>query len=105
MAVYAHSDVGALSQLLAASSAARKIVASDAVFSMDGDIAPIAQLLELCERYDAWLVLDDAHGIGVLGERGRGTLEHLGVRSPRIVYMATLGKALEELSTLLIQRP
>src|SRR5438105_4754539 len=92
--VYAHSDVGALSQLLVASPASRKIVASDAVFSMDGDIAPIAPLLELCERHDAWLVLDDAHGIGVLGERGRGTLEHLGVRSPRIVYMATLGKAL-----------
>ena len=54
----------------------------------------VPQLVELCERHDAWLVLDDAHGIGVLGATGRGTLEHFGARSPRIVYMATLGKAL-----------
>jgi 8-amino-7-oxononanoate synthase len=60
---------------------------------MDGDIAPVAGLLALAERHDAWLVLDDAHGIGVLGG-GRGALAHAGVRSPRIVYMATLGKAL-----------
>jgi 8-amino-7-oxononanoate synthase len=61
---------------------------------MDGDIAPVRELLELCERHDAWLVLDDAHGVGVVGEAGHGTLEHAGIRSPRIVYMATLGKAL-----------
>jgi 8-amino-7-oxononanoate synthase len=64
------------------------------VFSMDGDVAPVPELLALCEAHDAWLVLDDAHGIGVLGATGRGTLEHFGVASPRIVYMATLGKAL-----------
>jgi 8-amino-7-oxononanoate synthase len=61
---------------------------------MDGDLAPVPQLLALCDRYDAWLVLDDAHGVGVVGEKGHGTLERFGVRSPRIVYMATLGKAL-----------
>ena len=71
-----------------------RIVATDSVFSMDGDVAPVPRLVELCERHDAWLVLDDAHGIGVLGATGRGTLEHFGLRSPRIVYMATLGKAL-----------
>ncbi|HTS83580.1 MAG TPA: 8-amino-7-oxononanoate synthase [Usitatibacter sp.] len=92
--VYPHADVGALAEGLAASKAPVRIVATDAVFSMDGDIAPVPQLLELCERHDAWLVIDDAHGVGVLGARGRGTLEHFGVRSPRIVYMATLGKAL-----------
>jgi 8-amino-7-oxononanoate synthase len=92
--VYPHGDVDALAAFLAASAAPRKIVAADAVFSMDGDIAPVAALAELCERHDAWLVLDDAHGIGVLGARGRGTLDHLGVRSARIVCMATLGKAL-----------
>jgi 8-amino-7-oxononanoate synthase len=70
------------------------VVATDAVFSMDGDVAPVPRLVDLCERHDAWLVLDDAHGIGVLGERGRGSLAHFGIASPRIVYMATLGKAL-----------
>ena len=56
-------------------------------------IAPVPALLELAERYDAWLVLDDAHGFGVLGASGRGILEHSAVSSPRIAYMATLGKA------------
>lgn len=92
--VYPHRDLGALAEGLAASKAPVRIVATDSVFSMDGDIAPVPQLVELCERHDAWLVLDDAHGIGVLGATGRGTLEHFGSRSPRIVYMATLGKAL-----------
>jgi 8-amino-7-oxononanoate synthase len=90
---YPHADLDALSARLAESRAAVRIVATDAVFSMDGDIAPVPRLLELCERHDAWLVLDDAHGIGVTG-KGRGTLAQFRVRSPRIVYMATLGKAL-----------
>ncbi len=91
---YAHLDLDALARALAASRAAVRIVATDAVFSMDGDIAPLPELLALCERHDAWLVVDDAHGIGVLGARGRGSLEHFALASPRIVYMATLGKAL-----------
>jgi len=91
---YPHLDLEALEAHLAASRSTVRIVATDAVFSMDGDIAPVPRLAELCDRHDAWLVLDDAHGIGVLGATGRGTLEHFGVRSPRIVYMATLGKAL-----------
>jgi 8-amino-7-oxononanoate synthase len=90
---FPHLDLGALQRQLSASTARRKLVAVDAVFSMDGDIAPLPQLLDLCERFDAWLLLDDAHGFGVLGEMGRGILEHFGVTSPRIVYMATLGKA------------
>jgi len=61
---------------------------------MDGDLAPVPQLLALCERHDAWLLLDDAHGFGVLGATGRGALEHFGLRSERVIYMATLGKAL-----------
>lgn len=91
---YAHLDLDELARGLAASRAAVRIVATDAVFSMDGDVAPLPEMLALCERHDAWLVVDDAHGIGVLGTRGRGSLEHFAIASPRIVYMATLGKAL-----------
>jgi 8-amino-7-oxononanoate synthase len=94
MVRHAHGDLEALERALAASRAANRIVATDAVFSMDGDVADVRALTELCERHDAWLVLDDAHGLGVLGARGRGVLEHAGARSDRIVYMATLGKAL-----------
>ncbi len=90
---YAHADLGALERLLAASGARRKLVVTDAVFSMDGDIAPVPKLLKLCERFDAWLLLDDAHGFGVLGEAGGGVLRHFNLASPRIIYMATLGKA------------
>jgi len=90
---YAHNDLEALARLLATTTARRRLVVTDAVFSMDGDIAPVAALLELCERHDAYLFIDDAHGFGVLGEAGRGTLEHFGITSDRIIYMATLGKA------------
>jgi 8-amino-7-oxononanoate synthase len=60
---------------------------------MDGDIAPIPEYLALCEQYDAYLYIDDAHGFGVLGQNGRGSLSHFNITSPRIIYMATLGKA------------
>jgi len=68
-------------------------IVTDAVFSMDGDVAPLADMISLCERHDAWLLIDDAHGFGVLGPDGRGTAAHLGIDSPRLIYMATLGKA------------
>jgi 8-amino-7-oxononanoate synthase len=90
---YPHLDLAALERLLAGSRARRKLVATDAVFSMDGDIAPVPELIALCEQHDAWLLLDDAHGFGVLGARGQGVLAHFGVASPRVIYMATLGKA------------
>jgi 8-amino-7-oxononanoate synthase len=71
---YPHGDLTALERLLAASPARRKLILSDAVFSMDGDLAPLPGLLALAERFDAWLVVDDAHGFGVLGPQGRGSL-------------------------------
>jgi 8-amino-7-oxononanoate synthase len=91
--VYPHGDIEALEGMLKASTATTKLVVTDSVFSMDGDIAPLPQLLALCERHGAWLVVDDAHGFGVLGAGGRGVLDHFSLRSPHIVYMGTLGKA------------
>ncbi len=91
---YPHGDLAALERMLSASPAPRKLILTDAVFSMDGDLAPLPGLVELAERFDAWLVVDDAHGFGVLGAQGRGSLAHCGLApSPRIVYMGTLGKA------------
>ncbi|MHB1175799.1 MAG: 8-amino-7-oxononanoate synthase [Sulfuriferula sp.] len=90
---YPHNDLLVLERQLAASRATQKLVLVDAVFSMDGDLAPLPDLQALCERYDAWLLVDDAHGFGVLGEGGRGVLSHFKLASPRIVYMTTLGKA------------
>ena len=90
---FPHNDVAALEKLLKESTAQHKLIAADAVFSMDGDIAPLTEYLALCEKYDAYLYIDDAHGFGVLGEHGKGSLSHLKLKSPRIIMMATLGKA------------
>jgi 8-amino-7-oxononanoate synthase len=102
---YAHNDLDKLRAMLAdaadnANSGARRLIVADAVFSMDGNIAPVPELLALAEEFDALLVLDDAHGFGVLGYRGRGVLEHFNLigganksANERIVYMATLSKA------------
>ena len=91
---YPHSDMAALEKMLAASNSPNKIIVSDAVFSMDGDLAPLPALFALAERYDAWLVIDDAHGFGVLGAHGKGSLAHFNLpAAPRILLMGTLGKA------------
>ncbi len=90
---YAHADLAELRAQLQASTAKLKLIVSDAVFSMDGDIAPLPDLLALAEQFDAWLIVDDAHGFGVLGERGRGALEHFQLRSERLIVVGTLGKA------------
>ncbi|NMM26738.1 MAG: 8-amino-7-oxononanoate synthase [Glaciimonas sp.] len=91
--VYPHGDTPVLATMLAASTAATKLVVTDSVFSMDGDMAPLPALLALCEQHGAWLVVDDAHGFGTLGANGRGALEHFNLRSQNLVYMGTLGKA------------
>jgi 8-amino-7-oxononanoate synthase len=91
--VYPHADLEALAAMLQASSASTKLVVTDSVFSMDGDLADLPALLALCERYGAWLVVDDAHGFGTLGANGHGALEHFNLQSPYLVYMGTLGKA------------
>ena len=90
---YPHFDLRALESKLSVSKAKCKLVITDAVFSMDGDIAPATELLALCEKYDAWLLLDDAHGFGVIGSEGQGIVSHYNLSSTRIIYMATLGKA------------
>lgn len=76
-------------------SVGNKLIISEGVFSMDGDTAPIAQLTSIAKQHDAWLMIDDAHGLGVLGERGQGSAVASGLQNSDIqVYMATFGKAL-----------
>jgi len=91
--IYPHRDLTALGTMLAASTAERKLVVTDGVFSMDGDIAPLKEILQLCELHDAWLIVDDAHGFGVLGKEGRGLVEHFALRSERLILIGTLSKA------------
>ena len=92
-ATYRHLDLNHLEALLKKSTATTKIVVTDGVFSQDGDIAPVPDLLQLAELYDATLYVDDAHGTGILGEHGGGIAEHFGVTSERMIYMGTLSKA------------
>ncbi len=91
---FAHNDPLALERLLQRSEARRKLVVVDGVFSMDGDEAPLAALAEVCEANEAWLMVDDAHGLGVLDERGRGSLFAQGVNARTQILMGTLGKGL-----------
>ncbi len=91
---YRHNDLADLERCLATSRAATKLIASDTVFSMDGDMARVPALLALAAQYDAWLYLDDAHGFGVLGEQGQGILATCDLPpDARLIYLATLGKA------------
>ncbi|MGH7208042.1 MAG: 8-amino-7-oxononanoate synthase [Nitrospiraceae bacterium] len=93
--VFRHRDLAQLDTLLARRSPRRDtLIVTDGVFSMDGDLAPLPELVALAERYGARLVVDDAHGTGVMGLHGRGTLEHFGVESRIPFHMGTLGKAL-----------
>ncbi len=97
---YPHNDLSALSKQLSKpelkqSEAHRKLLMSDAVFSMDGDLAPVTQLSVLCQQHDAWFMLDDAHGFGVLGVNGAGIAEEYSLDQQQLpIYMATLGKSM-----------
>jgi len=91
--IYAHADIADLSLKLSACETGTKVVVTDGVFSMDGDIAPLPELLRVCEQHGAWLLVDDAHGFGVLGDTGAGVLQHFNLSSPQMIYMGTLGKA------------
>ncbi len=91
--IFDHHNLVALEDELKQDFSQHKLIIIDGVFSMDGDLAPIGALLQLAERYDALLMVDDAHGFGVLGKHGYGILEDSGLCSERLIYVGTLGKA------------
>jgi glycine C-acetyltransferase len=113
---YPHNDMTVLAKLLEEhqGNGGRRIIVTDGVFSMDGDMAPLAELIALKKEFDAILMVDDAHATGVLGHTGRGTAEHFGITSGIDIHMGTLGKALgsfgafvaanEEIITYLLNR-
>ncbi len=90
---FAHADTGALAERLTDSRAGRKLIVTDGVFSMDGDIAPLRALADAAGTHDAWLMVDDAHGLGVIGEQGRGSMEVCGLTPAEVpLLVGTLGK-------------
>ena len=91
--LFDHQNLDLLEEALKQDTLPLKLIVVDGVFSMDGDIAPVKKLLHIADEYDALLMVDDAHGFGVLGEQGHGILEQAGVHSERIIYVGTLGKA------------
>ncbi len=91
---FLHNDIASLQRRLEAVGSGRKLIAVDGVFSMDGDIAPLPELAALARQHDAWLMIDDAHGLGVLGERGAGCAEHFALGCDAVpILMGTLGKS------------
>jgi glycine C-acetyltransferase len=93
--VYPHKDMGALESILAkCGSFEKRMVITDGVFSMDGDIAPLDQIVDLAEKYDAFVMVDDAHASGVLGNNGAGTASHFGLYGRVDIQLGTLSKAL-----------
>jgi len=93
--VFRHGDVTHLEELLAnASTSGHRLIVTDSVFSMDGDVAPLAEIVMLARRYQAWVMVDEAHGTGVFGARGAGLVDALGLEHDVDIHMGTLGKAL-----------
>ncbi len=92
--VFPHNDVGALESLLKRTAKGKILVLTESVFSMDGDVAPADELLRVCEAHGALLVIDDAHGFGVIGKTGRGVQEAFALHSSQLMVMGTLSKAM-----------
>jgi len=91
---YGHADATDLAARLDISDSEAKLVVTDGVFSMDGDLAPLPELVQACQKKDAWLMVDDAHGIGTVGSQGRGCLEHYQLNTEAVpILVGTLGKA------------
>ena len=91
--LFDHTQLTSLTEVLKKDTKSLKLIVIDGVFSMDGDLAPVKKLLQIAEQYDALLIVDDAHGFGVLGQQGHGILEQENIQSDRIIYIGTLGKA------------
>jgi 8-amino-7-oxononanoate synthase len=91
--LFDHQNLDSLQEALQKDTHSLKLLVTDGVFSMDGDLAPVKRLIEIAQEYDALLLIDDAHGFGILGKYGHGILEQFDVCSERIVYIGTLGKA------------
>ena len=91
--LFDHTQLTSLTDTLKKDTKSLKLIVIDGVFSMDGDLAPVKELLQIAEQYDALLIVDDAHGFGVLGKQGHGILEQENIQSDRIIYIGTLGKA------------
>jgi len=102
--VYPHNDIDRLAELLARSKQRRRLIVTDGLFSMDGDLAPLAALADLARRHGAMLLVDEAHATGVFGSSGRGSLEHCGVDDPAVIRMGTLSKALGSLGGFVVGR-
>lgn len=93
--IYRHADIQDLERALQETEEARnRLVVTDGVFSMDGDIAPLPEIVELCEHYGAWVMVDDAHASGVLGKQGQGTVDHFGLHGRVQIQVGTLSKAI-----------
>ena len=91
--LFDHMQLTSLTDALKKDTKSLKLIVTDGVFSMDGDLAPVKELLQIAEQHDALLLVDDAHGFGVLGKQGHGILEQENIQSDRIIYIGTLGKA------------
>ena len=93
ISLFDHTQLDSLTDALKLDTKPLKIIVTDGVFSMDGDLAPVKELARIAQQYDALVLIDDAHGFGVLGKHGHGILEQAAIQSDRIIYVGTLGKA------------